>query len=159
MERDIVKINLDFDAISAWRNTKNDDIPACSFLSVYEASGLEPYFKEYCESKGEGFQLVAINNILCNFYTLQRLKRFIEEIWQVYSLTIDGDGQVHWDTSKWAKGRKHYAKKMKAIVRNSVFTDFANFCPGIDDDLEDNVLVFRVYEDDPDVVVSEVEQA
>ena len=47
---------------------------------------------------------------------------------------------------------KHYAKNLSDKIRGAVFSDFLNYCPGTDDDLEDGVFVFRIFEevDGPD---------
>ena len=84
-------------------------------------------------------------NLACNFNTLQRIKAFIEQNWMEYSLDIDKDNHVFWDTRKYEKNERHYAKKLNSRVQNSVNQDFLNFCPGLDDDLDDDILVFRTY--------------
>lgn len=159
-EEEITTIKLDFDQLEEWRNQDLDDLPICGFLSLYKACGLMPYIEEYVNSKEHG-PIVAADNLTCNFYTLQRLKNFITNNWQVYSLDIKEDNNVIWDTRKWPKGQKHYAKKLRSTIRNSINTDFLNFCPGIDDELSDNIIVFKIYHkieqsDDTTESVSEV---
>lgn len=142
-EEEIARVKLDFDELADWRNAENDDIPICSCFSLYEASGLKGAIQKYCEENKA--QIVAADNLVCNFYTLQRIKNFITENWQTYSIDIKEDNKVFWDTKRWNKNQKHYAKTLRAKVRNSVNADFVNFCPGIDDELEDNLIVFKIY--------------
>lgn len=143
-EKNIKKIKLNFDKLEEWTDPTQDDIPICSFIGLYKACGLMKHIEKYVKDHPD-FKVCALDNILGNFYTIKHLKNFIEENWKTRELTIDKDNHVYWDTSKYPKGATHYSKKPKAIVRNCINTDFANYCPGLDDDLEDDVLVFRVY--------------
>ena len=72
-ELEIVKVKVDFDKLDKWVKPGSDDLPVYSFLSLYEACGLEPYIKQYSETHNNA-QIVAADNLLCNFYTLQHLK-------------------------------------------------------------------------------------
>ena len=143
-EKKIKKVKLNFDELEAWTDPTQDDIPVCSFIAVYKASGLMKAIENYVK-KNPGFQVCALDNIFANFYTIKRLKNLIEDNWKSRELMIDGDNHVYWDTSRYPKGATHYPKKPKAIVRNCINIDFANYCPGLDDDLEDDVLVFKIY--------------
>ena len=137
------KITLDFDKLAEWRQEDKDDIPICSVLSLYKASGITDAIQSYRIAHFDE-PVFPIVNLCCNFYTLQRIRNFVTNNWQIYSLDIAADEEVKWDTRKWAKGESHYPKKLKAKIRNSINMDFANFCPGLDDNLEDNILVFRI---------------
>ena len=140
---EIARVNLDFDAISQWRKTEADDLPPCSTLSFYEACGIMQAIKDYI-AEHEGVQMTGLDNLSCNFYTMQRIKNFIFDFWRRYSLTILEDNKVTWDTHRYAKGVAHKPKEPKARIRNSVNYDFMNYCPSVNDDLPDNVLVFSI---------------
>lgn len=114
----------------------------CSFLHVYEACGLVDIIKNNIEKDQ---QLVPFDNILCNFYTLQRLKEFIKDNWACYSLTIKEDNKIIWSSEKY-KQQKHYKRKLAKRVIASLNLDTANYCPGVDDDMEDNEIKFVLYE-------------
>ena len=44
---------------------------------------------------------------------------------------------------------------MKALARNAVFLDFQNYAPGLDNNLEDNEIVFGIQVPDPEVEIKE----
>lgn len=153
---EIARVDLDFDAISQWRKTEADDLPPCSMMSFYEACGVMQLIRDYvAENKGK--QVTGLDNLRCNFYTMQRIKNFITDIWRRYSLTILEDNKVAWDTHKYAKGIAHRPKELKARVRNSVNYDFMNYCPKVDDDLPDNVIVFATLNLPPEDEIEEAE--
>ena len=142
-EKVIAKVDLDFESLDEWRKEEADDIPICSLISFYKACGITKYIEEYKEKEGKS--IVSLDNLACNFKTLQRIKDLIETNWSEYSLDIDKDNHVFWDTRTYEKNERHYAKKLNSRVQNSINQDFLNFCPGVDDELEDNILVFRTY--------------
>lgn len=145
VDRDIISIKINFDEVDNWRKPGSDDLPVYSFLSFYSAIGLDPYIKEYCESE-EGRQIVALDNILCNFNTLKRIKEYVQKQWKIYSLDINSDYNVVWDESIYKKGEKHYAKRLKKKIEKCLALDLSQYCPGLDDELEDDVVVFRVFD-------------
>ncbi|MBO7735540.1 MAG: hypothetical protein J6S67_23445 [Methanobrevibacter sp.] len=140
---EIARVELDFDEISKWRKTAADDLPVCSLLSLYEACGMSQIIRDYLEDHPEG-QITGLDSLTCNFYTMQRMKNFIMDVWSRYSLSITEDNKVKWDTHRYAKGVAHKPREPKAKIRNSINFDFVNFCPSVDDDLPDNVLVFSM---------------
>lgn len=143
-EKNIKKIKLDFDQLSEWTDPTQDDIPICSFIGFYKACGITAQVEKYVKKNPE-FKVCAVDNILCNFYTMKHIKNFIQNNWEIHELSIDDNNHPFWNTSRYPKGATHYPKKVRALIRNSINTDFANYCPGLDDELEDDVLVFRVY--------------
>lgn len=151
-EIEIARVDLNFDQLETWTSADEDKIPICSFLSLYEASGMTQAIEQFTQSDSplvallqEG-KIVSLDNLACNFYTMQRMRNLIVDNWSCYGLNIDKDEHIFWDPSKWYPHKKHYKKQVTANIRNSINTDFANFCPRIDDELPDNVLAFRVYE-------------
>ena len=134
MIQEILKIKIDFDALEQWRDADRDDIPVTNFIGLYKALGIVKAANDYKQDHPD-FEVIPLDNIFCNTMTHRLLKKFIEDIWATYSLDIDEDNHVFWDTRKYPKGKKHYAKKLKKIVRSSLAYDFASYCPGIDDDL------------------------
>lgn len=143
IHKDIVKININFNELEDYREVENNNLPIHSFISLYRAIGLEKYIQEYVESTGK--QIVAFDNLVCNFSTLENLKTFIKNQWKIYSIDIDADNHVFWKEDQYGQ-EKHYAKNLSSKVENSLSVDFFNFCPGEDDDLEENEIVFRVFE-------------
>ena len=140
---EVANIALDFDALEEWRREGDNGLPIYSMLSFYEACGMQQKVKEYYDEHGKD-QFAPLDVIVCNFYTLQRIKNLITDHWELYSMVIVENNKVEWDTRKWAANTKHYRRKLRPRVRNSLNFDFANFCPSIDDDLPDNTLVFRI---------------
>ena len=136
----IATVELDFDKLSKWRGQTEDHFPVNSFLSLYEACGLKEKIQQIAEEK----PIVAADNLVCNFYTLQRLKNFIKDQWEIYSMDVVDNNKVIWKGDQWGQD-PHYHKSLSSRVKNSVNLDFVNFCPGLDDDLEDNILILRTY--------------
>lgn len=151
MFKEIYKTKIDFDALAEWRDKDRDDIPVSGFIGLYKALGIIQAANDY-KKEHEDFEVIPLDNIFCNLSTHQRLKHFIENNWSVYSLDIDADDHVFWDTSKFPKGQKHYAKTLKAAARNAVLYDFASFAPGLDDELGVNEIVLGIVVPDPEEV-------
>ena len=104
----------------------------------------EDAIKKYREEDPE-CQFAAAINIVCNTVTNRRIKAFIEEMWSVYSIDIDNDNHVFWDTKKYGKGVRHYKKTLKSRVKASIWQDFQDYGLGIDDGLGVNEVVFKVF--------------
>ena len=152
MIQEILKVKIDFKALEKWKDAERDDFPVASFISLYRALGIEDALESYVKEHPD-FQVIPVINIVCNLNTHKRLKNFIEKNWQVYSIDIDRDFHVFWDTSKYPKGTKHYPRKMKALARNAVALDFSQYAPGIDNDMKDDEIVFGIPEPDPEVEI------
>jgi len=151
MIQEILKVKIDFKKLSEWRDKDRDDIPACGFIGVYKALGIVEAAQNYKKDHPD-FEVIPLDNIFCNIATHRRLKHFIEDMWSVYSLDIDADNHVFWDTSKYPKGKKHYAKTIKSTPRAALNYDFASFAPGIDEDLGIDEIVLGISvpdEEDP----------
>ncbi len=155
MIKEIYKTKIDFKKLEQWRDKERDDIPPTNFIAIYKALGIVDAAVNY-QKEHEGFEVIPLDNIFCNTMTHRLLKKFIEEIWSTYSLDIDEDNHVFWVTSKWPKGKKHYAKKLKSNARGSIHLDFTSYCPGIDDDLNVGEIVLGVVV--PDEEKEQVEQ-
>jgi len=143
MEKEIIKITFNPEQLEEYTFQDKDNIPVCSFLHIYEAIGLFPYIEEY-KNEHSDYQLCAITDLSCNFYTLQFFKRLINLNWGCYELDIKDDNKIIWNTKKYPKGTKHYEKTLKSKIKSCINLDFANYCPGLDDELEDYVLKFAV---------------
>lgn len=149
MEKIIFKTKIDFKELAKYRDPNKDDLPVIGFISLYRAIGLLDAAEKYKAEHPDFFiDITNKSNIVCNFSTQRRLQTFIEDIWKTYSIDIDANEHVFWDTSKFPKGKKHYAKKLKAAARNAVRVDFGMYCPGLDDELGVNEIVLKVYEPD-----------
>lgn len=147
MFKEVFKTTIDFKALSKWRLKEKDDIPPVSFLHIYAAIGLADFLTEYKKDHPD-VEVVPLDHIHCNTNTHIHLKKFLEDIWSTYSLKLNGDNDVTWDTTKWPKGKKHYAKKLSSRVSVSLDQDYASYCPGIDDDLADNEITLGFLEKD-----------
>ena len=143
MEEIIFKTKIDFKALEQYRDANNDDLPITGFISIYRAIGLLDALIAYRKDHPD-FQLCPLDHIFCNISTNKRLKALIEDNWSTFSLDIDSDNHVYWDTKKYPKGTKHYKKKIKAVPKASISQDFIDYCPGIDDDLGVNEIVFMI---------------
>lgn len=141
------QIKLDFDAIAAWRDEKNDDLPVHGMISFYRACGAADFIKEHAGEFGD--QVAAIDIMSCNFYTQQRIKKFVSERWQIFSMSLLDHNKVEWNTHTFAKGSEHYARPLSKKVAKSLSYDFINYCPTLDDELPDDVLVLTVKETKP----------
>lgn len=143
MDKIIYKTKVDTDELGKWRDPERDDIPPTSFIAIYKALGIVDAITEYKKDHPD-LEVVPVLNVQCNTLTHSVLKKFLENIWAIYSLDIDADNHVFWDTSKWAKGKKHYAKKLKTRIAASLYDDFKNYCPGINDELGVGEIAFVV---------------
>lgn len=145
MEAEIIKkIELDFDALSNWRDPEGDNFPVLSCLSFYRACGLLKEVEQYCE-KNDKSQVCAADNILCNFYTHQRIRRFIKESWEHHNICLKNDSQIEWKYGESRRNRLKHPKSISKSIDTSILVDVLNYGPGVDEDLEDNVLVFQIY--------------
>ena len=142
MEDKKYEIKLDFDAIKAWRDSSVDDLPVHGMISFYKAAGVADFIKERVEEFGD--QIAAIDIVSCNFYTQQRIKKFIAEQWEIFSLSLLDHNKVVWNTRTYPKGVEHYHRTPSKKVLKSLSYDFFNYCPALDDELEDNILVLKV---------------
>lgn len=148
-EEVIAEFKLDFDMLEDYKDKDNEDIPICSILHLYQVAGIEPKIREYINATEGVEKIVALDNLKCNFATLIKMRNLIRDNWSMYSISIDADNHVFWDESTYKKGVKHYAKTLSAKVRNSMNADFSTFCPGLDPDVGDDVIVFKVYHKGP----------
>lgn len=142
---EIAQIKLDFNKIKQWRDPDNDDLPVYGFSSFYKACGLEEVLRKYSEEHGK-VQFVAFDNLLCNLETLKKIKDLIKDHWACYSLAIEEDNHVFWDTKKWKKGQKHYKKTLSDKVEANLNKNFMDYSPQPDIDVGDDIIVFQVYE-------------
>lgn len=159
--REFVKfaeVKLDYDKLDAWRNTENDDLPICSMINLYTASGVVDEFKKFmADHPGVIDQICPLDNIRGSFYTIQHMKRFIQDNWETFNIYISENNKPHWVVGQ-PKARRNRPKKVHAKVRNSINYDFGSFSPIVEDeeDLADDVLVLGYYVDVDDKVVAEV---
>ena len=144
MEKELLRIKVDFDKLLDWKDPERDDLPIISYMSFYRATGILDAVVNYKKEDPE-CEFAAAVNIVCNTITNRRIRSFIEEIWSVYSLDIDNDNHVFWDTKKYAKGTRHYKKTLKKKIKASLWQDFQDYGLGIDDGLGVNEVVFKVF--------------
>lgn len=141
-------IQLDFDAIRKWRDAEKDDLPAYSMLTFYKAAGILDAVKEL-----NGMKPVAFYDILaCNWPTHKKIKNFLEETWQIFSLRFKEKNVVEWNTDKYPKGTQHWARNLSKKVKGSVDVNFMNYCPFINDDLDDDIILIEIPEESDQVV-------
>lgn len=143
---DLATIKLDFDALADywWTDDNGESFPILCCLNLYEACGLLPYIEAHAADH-PGFQVVPLDNIQANVNTIEKIRSIIEHSWKIYKLDIDSDRHIIWrDPSD--KKPYNYERDMTATAAASVKSDFLNYCPGMDDELEDDILVFRIWE-------------
>jgi len=144
MDKELFRIKLDFDKLIEWRDETMNGVPITGCLSFYRACGLISPIQEHFSSESEELKVCPINNIKCNFYTMKRIKNFIENIWSTFNIDLLGDNSVDWIKGQ-SKNQRKRPKKRPAVIRHSVALDFAQSCPGLDDDLPDDILVLVKY--------------
>lgn len=143
VDRDIAKFKINLAELEDWRDNEKDGLPIRGFVSFYKATGITDAVVSAIAN--EGVDIVPYDNIVCNFFTLQAIKNFIKNQWKIYSIDIDQDNHVFWKDDQFKK-EKHYAKNISQKVNASLITDFANYCPGTDEDLEDYEIVIRLFD-------------
>lgn len=143
---DLATIKLNFDELADywWTDDNGESFPILCCLNLYEAAGLLPHIQSYAADK-PGFQVVPLDNIQANTNTIEKIRSIIEHSWKIYKLDIDNDRHIIWRDPN-DKEPYNYERDMTATAAASVKSDFLNYCPGMDDELEDDVLVFRVWE-------------
>ena len=145
MEENKVKtyrIALDFEAIDNWRDSERDDLPVHGMVSFYKAAGVIDFFKEHKEEFGENFAPLDVMD--CSYYTQQHIRKFIQDQWEIYSLSLLDHNKVEWNTRTYPKGTKHYHRHPSKKIVKSINVDFLNYCPRLNDDLPDDVIEFVV---------------
>lgn len=143
IDRDIQLFKVNLEELENWRDNTPEGLPICGFISFYRAIGIEAKVKEIKEL--ENRDIVPFDNILCNYFTLQAIKNFIKRQWKIYSIDIDQDNHVFWKNDQYGHD-KHYEKNLPSKVDASLTIDFAHYCPGEDDELEDYELVIRLFD-------------
>ena len=136
------EINLDFDQLAAWRDAEKDDLPVCGMISFFKASGASAIIFEHQDRFKDA--AAPLDVFACNFYTQQRIKKFIAERWEIFSLSLEGNNKVTWNTRTYNKGEEHYHRRPSKRVTKSLSYDFFSYCPALNDDLPDNVLVVTI---------------
>lgn len=136
------RIKLDFNKLDEYRDEKKDGLPIYSMLSFYQAAGVSDVIREYAEELGN--QVAAIDVISCSFYTQQHIKKFVAERWEVFSLSLLDNNKVVWNTGTFPKGSKHYNRKPSKKVQKSLGYDFLNYCPRLNDELDDDVIEIEI---------------
>lgn len=152
---DLATVSLDFDALADywWTDDNGESFPLLCCLNFYEASGLIPHIESHVASN-PGFQVVPLDNIQANINTIEKIRSLIEHNWKIYKLDIDADRHVIWRDPE-DKEPYSYERDMTATAEASVKSDFVNYCPGVDDELEDDVIVFRVWEKEEEATKDE----
>lgn len=136
------EFKLDFEQLEDWTDDKHDDLPIRGLISFYEATGIAKLVLDNKERFVGG--ITAIDNIACNFYTQKRIKNFIKKQWEIYSMSLVDHNNVTWNTHTYKKGEKHYARSLSKRVESSLLFDFVNYCPRINDELPDDIIVVTI---------------
>lgn len=135
-------IKLDFDELQEYRLSDRDELPIVGLLSFYKAIGLMDIASEY-KNEYPDFVFIPLDNFKCNFNTLRKIRDFIENNWATFDITITEDNGPRW--KKNAKREQHdFLKTIKPIIRRSLNSDFANYCPGLDDNVSDDIIVMTI---------------
>ena len=143
VDRDVAVFKIDLATLEDWKDSSAEALPIRGFISFYEACGIADKVREILEKEGK--TIVPYDNILCNYFTHQAIKNFIKRQWQIYSIDIDRDEHVFWKDDQYGK-EKHYEKNLSSKIESCLTLDFAHYCPGDDDDLEDYTIVIRLFD-------------
>lgn len=137
MDQELFRTKLNFKELQDYRTPDDNQLPIRGLVDFYRACGL----MDAIEKLGLTEQIIPIQAFYCNFVTLQKIRYLIKNNWETFNLEIIDNNVTQWVPGARRAQRKR-PKKLKAIVRNSVNLDFQNLCPGIDDTLEDDILIF-----------------
>ncbi len=140
---DVKTVKLNFDKLCDWINPETG-LPICSCISLYTATGLLGAIEEYSKAHSNA-SITPYDNLVCSFATLDHIKNFLKKQWGIYSLDIDKDNHVFWETKKFPAGVKHYQRKLRKRIEACIVQDFANYCCGNDEDVPDDEIVFRTF--------------
>ena len=124
---------LDWEKLADYRDPVTH-MPIHCMLNLYEVLGVVTAIK-----KAEVSNIVALDNLFCNANTQKKIHDFILDNWRYYNLTIEGDEDVRWKEGQPQERRK-FAHKPTARAKASVETDYLTYCPGVDDEMDDNVI-------------------
>ena len=137
MEKEYI-IKLDFNKLTEYRWDSNEEksLPITSIIKLYQASGIYDIVEQYKEETGKTFASVDI--LSCNFYTLQHIKKFIEDNWKHFNISIDADEHIFWKSRnhEWHKHENSISGK----IEHSVNDNYTQYCPYLDDDMEDDII-------------------
>ncbi len=122
----------------------DDSFPITSCLKLYEVSGIYQAIKDFYGDSN--INVAPVEVLSCNFYTLQWIKRFIEDNWKHYNISIDADEHIIWKSRN--KAWHKHENKLSSVVERSVLNDYTQYCPGLDDELDDLVIVFKDKEEE-----------
>lgn len=142
----IYNIKLDFNKLSEykWDSSSEKNLPITSLIKLYQACDIYDIVEEYKNKYSKTF--ASIDILSCNFYTLQHLKRFIEENWKHYNISIDADEHIFWKSKnkEWHK----YENKLSSKLVRSIADNYTQYCPYLNDELEDDVIKIEFPEED-----------
>ena len=142
MEKEIARVEVNFDELKE-QTMPDSDLPLYGMVGIYKVTGLYDIIEKFVKENG----LTSVDPkqlLFCNFTTLTRLKAVISVNWQTFNIDMTENEKVFWKPGQ-PKARRKYPKKMRAKIRNSVNYNFAYFCPALDEELPDNVVVVRQY--------------
>lgn len=141
MENTKITIKLDFDSLKKykWSSPHAEDLPITSMIKFYQASGIYDKIKEMT---GDSKSWACLDILACSYYTLQHIKNFIEQNWKHYNITIDSDEHIIW--KKRNKMWHDYEQTLSSKIANSLKDDFISYCPSLDENLEDDVIVLEI---------------
>lgn len=124
---------LNWNELESYRNPETQ-MPIYSMINFYEAIGLVQAVKEW----GIG-NICSLDNIFCNANTQRKIHDFIVDNWEYYNLTLKGDCDIRWKEGQ-PKERRKFPHKPTARVKSSVGADYLNYCPGLDEGMEDDII-------------------
>ena len=141
----VYNIKLYFNKLSEyrWDSATEKALPITALIKLYQACGVYEIIEEYKNETGRTFASVDI--LSCNFYTLQHLKRFIEDNWKHYNISIDADEHIFWK-SRNREWHKH-ENKIAGKIERSISDNYSQYCPYLDDELEDDLIKIEFPED------------
>lgn len=133
----MLQFKLDPDKLCEYK--WGEDFPITSCIKLYEACGLYQNLKDFYDNTET--TVAPVDVLSCNFYTLQWIQRFIEDNWTHYNISIDADEHIFWKSRN--KAWHKYENKLSNVTKRSIKEDYIQYCPALDDELEDLIIIFK----------------
>lgn len=145
---------LDFKKLRDWRSNNDNKFPILGWIDFYRACGVLDEITPIMKEKNR--QICPMEIMFCNYNTAHKIRELILESWEKFNIEIIGDNDIRWIPNSIHDQRKR-GKKVKAIVKHSLWLDERNFHPMFDGDLENDILVCQIL--DPEDVAKLEEEA
>lgn len=144
---------LDFEKLRAWRSPDDKELPILGFIDFYRACGVLDEITPIMKEKGR--QICPVEIFFCAPETLIKIRNLIHDTWAKFNIEYK-DGKIQWVPGQLHTQRKR-GKKLKAIVRDTLHYEQRQYCPNIDSNIEQDVLICQIV--DPEDEIKEVDDS